>query len=124
MRTEIIVCETCRHQDGDREKDGVTGGAALATALLAEVEDTDGITVRTMKCLMACDRHCAAHVRAPGKMAYTLGALSVEQGSAEALLSYARAYRQSETGVVPFREWPQGVKGKFVSRSPAWETGD
>ncbi|WP_019643806.1 DUF1636 domain-containing protein [Novispirillum itersonii] len=119
MSTEIIVCETCRHSDGEREKDGQTGGHRLAETLRAAVAAEDAITIRTMKCLMACDRNCTAHVRAPGKMAYTLGRLCAEDGSADALLEYVRAYQDSETGIVPFRTWPQGIKGKFVSRSPA-----
>ncbi|GAB3131291.1 DUF1636 family protein [Novispirillum itersonii] len=119
MTTEIIVCETCRHPDGTREKDGRTGGDALTETLRDAVASEDGIVIRTMKCLMACDRNCTAHVRAPGKMAYTLGRLSAEDESAGALLEYVRAYQKSETGVVPFRDWPQGVKGKFVSRAPA-----
>jgi len=114
---EVIICETCRHADGEREKDGETGGAALLRALRAPAEAL-GCRVTSMKCLMACDRHCTLHVRAPGKMAYTLGDMTPAREHVDALLAYLEAYERTPDGRVPFREWPEGVKGHFIARTP------
>jgi predicted metal-binding protein len=35
---------------------------------------------------------------------------------AQAIVDYAIMHSESETGQVPFRQWPIGVKGHFVSR--------
>ena len=36
--------------------------------------------------------------------------------AAEAIVEYATKHAASESGQVPYREWPQGVKGHFVTR--------
>jgi predicted metal-binding protein len=35
------------------------------------------------------------------------------------VVDYARLHAESPTGQVPFKQWPQGVKGHFVARIPA-----
>ncbi|WP_153020772.1 DUF1636 family protein, partial [Pseudomonas sp. BMS12] len=79
------------------------------------------LQVRRTRCLMACQRRCTALLRAPGKITYVLGDLAPGSESAAALVAYARHYRQSETGQVPFRDWPAGIKGHFVARIPVFE---
>ena len=37
---------------------------------------------------------------------------------AQALVAFFRLYRDSEEGRVPFRQWPEGVKGHFIVRLP------
>jgi predicted metal-binding protein len=38
--------------------------------------------------------------------------------AARAILDYALHHAASEEGRVPFRDWPQGVKGHFIVRVP------
>ena len=71
-----------------------------------------------MPCLFACTEFCTVHIRAPGKISYVLGRFEPVDEAARAILDYARAYAASEIGQVPFREWPQGVKGHFITRQP------
>ncbi|WP_029007515.1 DUF1636 domain-containing protein [Azospirillum halopraeferens] len=119
--TEVIVCETCRHPDVPPTEDGPTAGAVLAGALrtaLAGRAGTADVRLSTMRCLMSCKRSCAVHVRAPGKMAYVLGDLAPTADTAHTLAAYVEAYAAADDGVVPFRQWPEGVKGRFVARVP------
>ena len=44
--------------------------------------------------------------------------LHLDAEAARALLDYAVAYGESEHGRVPFKQWPQGVKGHFITRTP------
>lgn len=123
MSIEVIVCETCRQPAVEATADpeaGWTGAmfAALLEGVLASTGIHD-IRVGTMRCLMSCRRPCAVHIRAPGRMGYVLGDLPPERPAAEALVAYLLAYRASETGIVPYRDWPDGVKGRFVARIPA-----
>ncbi|MES2020649.1 MAG: DUF1636 domain-containing protein [Pseudomonadota bacterium] len=118
----IVACNTCRHS-GDAKEDaaGLRGGARLVAAL-REVQAGDpryaGIAVQEMPCLFACTEFCTVHLRAPGKVGYVLGRFTPDVDAATALLDYALAYAESEHGRVPFKEWPQGVKGHFITRTP------
>lgn len=120
MSLELIVCETCRHRDGT-PTDGAAAGAVFAEALkgiVASDAALDGLRLTTMKCLMACGRACTVHLRAPNKMGYVIGDLSPDQDMQEALVDYLRAYLRSANGVVPYAQWPEALKGKFVARVP------
>ena len=71
-----------------------------------------------MACLFACTDFCTIHLRAPGKVGYVLGRFAPTDEAARAILDYAGAYALSDGGQVPFREWPEGVKGHFLVRTP------
>lgn len=118
----IVACNTCRHSAEARDgADGRRGGARLAAALRAvKAGDAgyDGVAVQDMPCLFACQDFCTVHLRAPGKVGYVLGRFEPTEDAARAILDYARAYAASEWGQVPFREWPAGVKGHFITRMP------
>lgn len=118
----IVACNTCRHSADARENDaGTRGGAQLAAALRA-VQESDpryaGVAVQEMACLFACTDFCTVHLRAPGKVGYVLGRFTPDETAATAILDYAVEYAASEHGRVPFKQWPQGVKGHFITRTP------
>ncbi|OYX16705.1 MAG: metal-binding protein [Sphingomonadales bacterium 32-67-7] len=118
----VVACSTCRHSADAREDDeGRRGGARLAEAL-RRVQAADGryagIAVQTMPCLFACGDFCAVHLRAPGKVSYVLGRFTPDEIAARAILDYAAHYAASEHGRVPYADWPEGVKGHFITRSP------
>lgn len=118
----VVACSTCRHSAEVREDEGgVRGGARLAAALRAVQAGEPryaGVAVQEMACLFACKDHCTVHLRAPGKVSYVLGRFTPDEDAARAILDYAVHYVASEHGRVPFADWPQGVKGHFITRSP------
>ncbi len=118
----VVACSTCRYSaDAQSDAAGVRGGARLAEALQrvkAADPRYDGVAVQAMPCLFACKDHCTVHLRAPGKVGYVLGRFAPDEEAARAILDYAALYAESEWGQVPFREWPQGVKGHFLTRTP------
>jgi predicted metal-binding protein len=118
----VIACNTCRvSADAREDEEGVRGGAHLVAALRA-VQASDpayaGVAVQEMPCLFACSDHCVVHIRAPGKVGYVLGRFTPDADAARAILDYAVRHAASAEGRVPFREWPQGVKGHFIVRVP------
>ncbi|MBB4087019.1 MULTISPECIES: DUF1636 domain-containing protein [Sphingomonas] len=118
----LVVCDTCRFSADAREDEhGQRGGARLAEALRV-VQALDpryaAVTVETMPCLFACTEHCTVHLRAAAKVGYVLGRFAPDADAARALLDYATAYADSEHGRVPFKQWPEGVKGHFIVRTP------
>jgi predicted metal-binding protein len=118
----VVVCSTCRlSTDAREDESGRCGGALLAKALRAVqagVPALAAVAVQDMPCLFACQRHCAVHIRAPGRIGYVLGDFAPDEGAARAILEYAVLHAQSEEGVVPYGQWPHGVKGHFITRTP------
>lgn len=118
----VVVCSTCRlSADAREDAAGQRGGALLEAALhAAQAADPAlrGVAVQAMPCLFACSRHCTVHIRAPGKIGYVLGDFVPGEEAARAILEYAVHHAASEEGRVPFRDWPQGVKGHFITRTP------
>jgi predicted metal-binding protein len=118
----VVVCSTCRVSAETRDDaDGRRGGALLEDALRAvqaTAPELQGVAVQAMPCLFACTRHCAVHIRAPGKVGYVLGDFAPDEDAARAILEYAARHAASAEGQVPYREWPQGVKGHFITRTP------
>ena len=114
----VVVCNTCRVSAEERETpDGMRGGALLAAALREAAAGT-GVAVQEMPCLFNCGQHCSIHLRAPGKIGSVLGRFEPTAEAARAIIDYAVAYAASDEGVVPYRQWPDGVKGHFIVRVP------
>lgn len=118
----IVACNTCR-LDKDRRDDeqGRRGGALLGAALhAAKAADARyaAIAIQDMPCLFACGDHCTIHLRASGKISYVLGRFAPDMDAARAILDYALHYANSPDGRVPYAQWPEGVKGHFITRSP------
>jgi len=118
----VVVCSTCRLSAEAREDEGGRRGGALLAEAMRAVQASDPalgtVAVHEMACLFACQRHCTVHVRAPGRVGYVLGNFTVDEAAARAVLEYAVLHAQSDEGVVPYGQWPQGVKGHFISRMP------
>ena len=120
MTTTIFVCDTCSYAPGQKTgPDNETGGEILARQVEELAQGRERIEVRRQSCLMGCDRHCNTAITADGKLTYVLGMFKPSEASAEAIVEYAELHADSDTGRVPFKQWPQGVKGHFVARIPA-----
>lgn len=76
------------------------------------------IAVQTMPCLFACTQACTVHLRGPGRISYVMGKFSPDAAAARAILDFAAHYAKSVDGCVPYGDWPDGVMGHFITRSP------
>ncbi|MCB2055348.1 MAG: DUF1636 domain-containing protein [Geminicoccaceae bacterium] len=122
MTATLIVCDTCRHSiEAKTDATGRTGGERLAAHLEEAARACDGFRIRRFSCLMGCEHHCNVALEQPGKLTYVLGSFEPTAEAAAAIVAFAERYAASETGQVPFRQWPQGVKGHFVARVPPAE---
>jgi predicted metal-binding protein len=114
---ELIACATCG--GADRDEHGQTRGERLLQALDASLTEADrGVTLSSVRCLWACKRSCAVHLRSPGRAGYVLVELTPSTETARALLDYAAMYGESVDGGVPFKQWPQPLRGHFMCRIP------
>lgn len=114
----LVVCDTCNATVEEKTINGQTGGEIFAGHVEAVAAAEPLVTVKRFSCLMNCKRHCSAAISSPGKVAYVLGDFEPTREAAEALVEHAAKYAVHENGVVPYRQWPAGVKGHFVSRVP------
>ncbi|WP_439142019.1 DUF1636 family protein [Planktotalea sp.] len=118
MTTWITVCDTCKHDDWNAETQPQTDGELLAEAVEKAANGADGVKTRRVSCLMGCSHSCNIAIQAPGKLAYTLGKFDSSEDAAMGIVEYASKHAASDTGQVPFREWPKAIKGHFITRHP------
>ena len=117
MTTWITICDTCK-RDGWIADGRPTDGAALAGLVDRAASGDGALRTRRVSCLMGCAHGCNVAIQSDGKLAYTLGRFEATAEAAEAIVRYAGLHALSETGQVPYRDWPAGVKGHFVTRHP------
>lgn len=115
--TWITICDTCKREDWAERGEEITDGERLAVLVEAAATGT-ALRTRRTSCLMGCDHGCNVAIQAEGKLAYTLGRFEPSAEAAEGIVAYAQGHATSATGQVPYREWPQAVKGHFVTRHP------
>ncbi len=118
MTTWITICDTCKRDSWDADTDSRPHGEDMAELVEKHAKGCC-VKTRRVSCLMGCKHGCNVAVQARGKLAYTLGNFIPDDAAAEAIIEYAEKHAQSDTGQVPFRDWPQGVKGHFITRHPA-----
>ncbi|WP_457646956.1 DUF1636 family protein [Profundibacter sp.] len=116
MTTTITICDTCKREGWD-ETTHKTDGEALAELIEAAANGTP-VKTRRFSCLMGCDRACNVTIQAEGKLNYTLGQFTHTPEEAEAIVAYAALHAASTSGQVPYRDWPQAIKGHFTTRHP------
>ncbi|MBB5710944.1 DUF1636 domain-containing protein [Sphingomonas xinjiangensis] len=118
----IVACNSCRFSAADKDDgEGRRGGALMVAALRAIQASDPGyaeLKVEEMPCLFACTEFCTVHLRGAGKVGYVMGRFAPEEDAARAILDYAVHYSASEVGQVPYKAWPDGVKGHFIVRTP------
>jgi predicted metal-binding protein len=117
---EIVLCTTCRYSLAEKTgPDGRTGGETLighmCEAVLARGAQ---VAVQTQACLWNCKRHCSVILRDEDRFSYFTGDHEPSREQAEALLDWFEAHGLTDTGEVPFRQWPARMRGHFIARIP------
>ena len=115
MTSWITICDTCKRENWDPSVQPLTDGEILA-GLIESGAEAAGVKTRRVSCMMGCARACNVAVQGPGKLAYVLGTFEPTAENAKAIVQYAVLHQGSENGQVPYRQWPQAVKGHFTTR--------
>lgn len=118
MTTWITICDTCKRDGWAESGAELTDGEVLASAVEAAVDGVPNVRTRRVACLMGCKHGCNVAVQGAGKLNYTLGNFEPDADAAQGIVDYAAMHAASDTGRVPFREWPVAIKGHFVTRHP------
>lgn len=118
----LVVCTTCRFSTEESfGPDGRSGGETLISHLedvLRERELTD-LKVARQKCLWSCKRHCNVWMRDTARFSYLAGDFEPTREAAEAIVEWFELHGESEFGTVRFKQWPDGMRGHFITRMPA-----
>ena len=120
--TTITVCTTCRQPHLREDKARTPCGEDLLALVQAAAEGAPGVSVRGTACLMGCEHGCNLAISDTGKLTYVMGRFAPEAEAAQAVVDYAAKHRESSSGAVPYRQWPQPVKGHFIARVPPLES--
>jgi predicted metal-binding protein len=121
----LVVCTTCRFSDQSKlAPDGRTGGEIL----LGHVQDAlrgagrEDVVVEPQACLWNCNRPCSIVLRDTERFSYVTGGHAPSREQAEAVIAWFDLHGQTATGEVPFRQWPQAMRGHFIARIPPVRT--
>lgn len=116
----LIMCTTCRHAaDAKFGPDGRTGGETLI-AHMHEAIAARGLDlpVQEQACLWNCKRHCSVILRDEARFTYMTGDHAPTRAQADAILDWFTLHGETATGEVPFRQWPDAMRGHFIARIP------
>ena len=118
MPTIISICETCKREDWKEKGLKESDGFELAQLIEKSSVTEEKVITRRHSCLMGCDHGCNVTIQDNKKLSYVLGNFKPTSEDAEAIILYANLHANSTNGQVPYREWPQAIKGHFVARIP------
>ena len=118
MTTWITTCDTCKREGWEAGDMAQTDGEALASLIEVAATGLTDVKTRRVSCLMGCKKACNVAIQGADKLNYTLGEFEPTADAAAGIVAYALAHAGFETGQVPYREWPQEIKGHFVTRHP------
>jgi predicted metal-binding protein len=117
----LVLCNTCKFPDGRKlGDDGRTGGQTLIAelrGLLANLDRHD-VNVVEQTCLWNCTQSCSVAISDTERFSYITGKHVATRAQAEAILQWFDAHGETETGEVPFRQWPDAMRGHFIARIP------
>ncbi len=119
MTTWITICDTCKREEWESGDMSLTDGERLAAEVEVLVKpEHPNVKTRRHSCLMGCTHGCNVSIQAADKQTYTIGNFEPTQEAAQGIVDYAELHSESTSGQIPYRQWPQAIKGHFVTRHP------
>lgn len=114
------MCTTCRYSAAEKcGPDGATGGETLIAHMReALAARSSNLELQTQACLWNCKRHCSVILRDTARLSYFTGNHVPTRAQAEAILDWFELHGATETGEVPFKTWPDAMRGHFIARIP------
>jgi predicted metal-binding protein len=116
----ISVCVSCKAADGSN------AGVPMRDAIAAALGGADAqVQLRPVQCLSVCKRPTTVAVSSADGYSFVFGDLVPDTG-AEAVAAFATAYRDSNYGLVPWRQRAEVLRKGMVSRLPplGWSPDD
>lgn len=118
MAVVLHICMTCRAGQPVAEGAPCAGARLFSTLTAAEVPE--GVTLRPVDCLSACDHGCSIALTKPGSWSYVYGRMT--EADADEILRGAALYAASADGLVPWRDRPVIFRKQSLARIPPSES--
>jgi predicted metal-binding protein len=117
----LVICSTCKFSAESKfAPDGRTGGEMMFAAMeqaLAKAGRND-VVLAKQECLWNCTRPCSVVIQDEARFSYVSGGNTPDEEQAEAILLWFDLHGATEDGLVPFKQWPQKMRGHFIARVP------
>ncbi len=114
----ITVCTNCRHV-GKPCRPGLELLKHLQMAISqAGAALADDFCLEGSVCMAGCERPCTVAFQATAKATYLFGDIE-DANDIDALISFARLYRDRPDGLTRESERPRALAGKTLARIPA-----
>ena len=123
----LVLCTTCKFSaDSKFAPDGRTGGEILIAALrkVLNQQGRNDVTLEMQACLWNCTRPCSVVIQDDARFSYVTGGNTPNEEQAEAILQWFDAHGETDDGQVPFKLWPQKMRGHFIARIPPQNSGE
>ena len=117
MAAVLHVCITCRAGQPVAEGEACPG-RRLHDLLLA-ADAPEGVSIRAVECLSACDHGCSVALSKPGGWSYVYGRMT--EADAAEILRGAGLYAATTDGLVPWRDRPAIFRKQSLARIPPME---
>ena len=115
----LVICSTCKFSpESKTDSQGRTGGEILIGHMREVLEARPDVTLETQICMWNCTRPCSVVMQDEQRYSYITGGNEPSRAQAEAILQWFDAHGETETGEVPFKLWPQAMRGHFIARIP------
>jgi predicted metal-binding protein len=115
----LVICSTCKFSSESKTApDGRTGGETLIAHMRDALAERPDVQLETQLCLWNCTRFCSVVFQDDQRYSYVTGSNAPTREQAEAIVAWFDAHGETETGEVPFKLWPQAMRGHFIARVP------
>jgi predicted metal-binding protein len=115
----LVICTTCKFSpESKTAPDGRTGGEMLLGHVRDVVAHRLDVEIVEQICMWNCTKPCSVVIRDSERFSYITGSNAPTREQAEAILTWFDAHGQTATGEVPFKQWPQAMRGHFIARIP------
>jgi predicted metal-binding protein len=115
----LVICNTCKFSpESKTAPDGRTGGQILLGHMREVLTARPDVELVEQACMWNCTKPCSVVIQDSERFSYITGSNAPNREQAEAILTWFDAHGETPTGEVPFKLWPQAMRGHFIARIP------
>jgi len=121
----IFVCQSCYPSEERPEPQPADGARLLEqlNTLGTEHIQSNEFEIQPVGCLWICDKPCAVAFSAPHKPTYLFTTLPADE-TANALLEFGKRYLDSNTGDIPWKQFPEALQSVSIAKIPPVSDGE
>jgi predicted metal-binding protein len=115
-KTTLFICKSCHHLENRPEDQPADGTLLLDQTSILAAEQSD-LEIKAVGCLWTCGYPRSAAFSNPHKPTYLFTNLPTE--AATALLEFGNLYSDSNTGDIPWKQFPETLQTASIAKIPS-----